>query len=51
MMFRVPVDEPAFIYGDNQSVLVNLSMSGSTLKKKNQSINFYFVQEGCALDK
>jgi hypothetical protein len=49
-MFGIPVDEPAFVYGDNQSVLVNSSMPASTLKKKSQSIAFHFVREGCAAD-
>ena len=49
-MFGIPVDEPAFVYGDNQSVLVNSSMPASTLKKKSQAIAFHFVREGCAAD-
>ena len=49
-MFGIPVDGPAFVYGDNQSVLVNSSMPASTLKKKSQAIAFHFVREGCAAD-
>ena len=49
-MFSIPVDESAFIYGDNQSVLVNASAPESTLKKKSQSVAFYFVCEGSAAD-
>ena len=49
-MFGIPVGEPAFVYGDNQSVLVNSSMPASTLKKKSQLIAFHFVLEGCAAD-
>ena len=49
-MFGIPIDGPAFIYGDNQSVLCNTSMPKSTLKKKSQSIAFHFVREGCARD-
>ena len=49
-MFGIPVDEPAYVYGDNQSVLVNSSAPESTLKKKSQSIAFHFVREGCAAD-
>ena len=37
-MFGIPVDGPAFIFGDNQSVLCNTSMPESALKKKAQSI-------------
>ena len=39
-MMGIPVDEPTFVYGDNQSVLANTMMPGSTLKKKTQSIAF-----------
>ena len=49
-MFGILVDEPAFVYGDNQPVLVNSSMQVSTPKTKSQSIAFCFVQEGCAAD-
>ena len=49
-MFGIPVDGPAFIFGDNQSVLCNTSMPESTLKKKAQSIAYHFVREGCAVD-
>ena len=50
LMFGIPVDEPVFIYGDNQSVLVNASAPEFTLKKKSQSIYFHFIREGCATD-
>ena len=49
-MMGIPVDEPSFIYGDNQSVLCNTMMPESTLKKKTQSIAYHFVREGCARD-
>ena len=49
-MFGIPVNEPAFIFGDNQSVLANTTMPGSTLKKKSNSIAFHFIREGCARD-
>ena len=45
-MFGIPVDEPAFICGDNQSVLINVSAPESTLKKKSQSVVYHFVREG-----
>ena len=48
--FGIPVNAPAFIYGDNKSVLVNSSALESTLKKKSQSIAFHFIREGCAAD-
>ena len=49
-MFGIPVDEPVFIYGDNQSVLVNASAPESTIKKKSQIIAFHFIREVCATD-
>ena len=41
---------PTFIYGDNQSVLANITIPDSMLKKKSQSIAYHFVQEGTAWD-
>ena len=49
-MFGIPVYEPVFIYGNNQSVLINASAPESKLKNKSQSIAFHFIQEGCATD-
>ena len=47
----IPVEDPTFIFGDNQSVLANTTIPESMLKKKTQSIAYHFVQEGCARDK
>ena len=41
---------PAFIYGDNQSVLANTTMPHSMLKNKSNSIAYHFVREGSAWD-
>ena len=49
-MFGIYVDEPVFIYGYNQSVLVNASAPESMLKKKSQSTAFHIIREGCATD-
>ena len=49
-MMGIPVDEPAFIFGDNQSVLANRTIPESRMKKKTQSIAYHFVQEGSARD-
>jgi hypothetical protein len=49
-MMGIPCEGPAYIYGDNQSVLANTTIPDSTLKKKSQSIAFHFVREGCARD-
>ena len=49
-MMGIPCDYPSYIYGDNQSVLVNSSVPTSTLKKKSCSIAYHFVREGVAAD-
>ena len=49
-MMGIPVEGPAYIQGDNQSVLANTSIPDSTLKKKSQSIAYHYVREGCARD-
>jgi hypothetical protein len=49
-MMDITVDEPAFVFGDNQSVLVNTTALGSTLKKKSNAIAYHFVWEGCTRD-
>ena len=42
-MFGIPVEEPSYMYGDNQSVLAGSTRSESTLKKKAQIIAFHFI--------
>ena len=49
-MLGIPVNGPALIAGDNQSVLANATIPDSTLKKKSQSIAYHFVREGVARD-
>jgi hypothetical protein len=49
-MMGVPCDGPAYIKGDNQSVLANTTIPDPTLKKKSQSIAYHFVREGAARD-
>ena len=49
-MLGIPVNGPALIAGDNQSVLANTTIPDSTLKKKSQSIAYHFVREGVARD-
>ena len=44
------MDECAYIYGDNKSVLVNSSVPYSQLKKKSNTVTFHHVREGSALD-
>ena len=49
-MFGIPVSEPAFIFGDNQSVLCNTTKSELMIKKKAHSVSYHFIREGCAKD-
>ena len=49
-MMGIPVDEPTFVFGDNQSVLCNTTSPASTLKKKSNAIAYHFVREGVARD-
>ena len=49
-MMGITVDEPAFVFGDNQSVLANTTNPTSTLKKKSNAIAYHFVCECVARD-
>jgi hypothetical protein len=49
-MMGITVDEPAFVFGDNQSILANTTAPASILKKKSNAIAYHFVREGCARD-
>jgi hypothetical protein len=49
-MLGIPVEEPAFVFGDNKSVLSNTTVPGSMLKKKMNSLSYHFIREGCARD-
>ena len=50
-MMGIPVEGPAYVHGDNQSVLCITSRPDSTLKKMSQSIAFHFIHEGVTRDK
>jgi len=47
-MMGIPVEGPAFVYGDNQSVLANTTKPGSVLKKKSNTFAYHFICKGCA---
>ena len=49
-MMGLSVENPCFIYGDNQSVLWNTSVPESTLKKKTASVAYHYVREGVSAD-
>ena len=42
-MMGIPCDFPAFVYGDNHSVLVNSSCPDSFLRKKSSHVAYSFV--------
>ena len=44
-MLGVEVDGPADLFGDNMSVVLNVSLPASALKKKHQSIAYHRVCE------
>ncbi len=41
-MMGITVDEPSYVFCDNQSVLANTSAPASTLKKKSNAIAYHF---------
>ena len=47
----IPCDFPAYVYDNNQYVLVNSSKTFSMPKKKSSSIAYHFFREGVAKDK
>ena len=49
-MMGIPVNNPAFIHGDNKSVLWNTTVPESTLKRKSSSVAYHFVREGVSKD-
>ncbi len=49
-MMGIPVEEPAFVFGNSQSDLANTTRPESQLKKKTQSIAYHHVRKGCAKD-
>jgi len=44
----VQADGPTHMRCDNQSVVTNVSVPASTLKKKNNAVAFHFVRENAA---
>ncbi len=47
-MFGIPIDGPANVYFDNQSVVTNASKPESTLKKNHNAIAYHRVREAAA---
>ena len=50
IIMGIPVEDPTYVCGDNQSVLANTTMPKSTIKKKSNVIVFHFVREWSARD-
>ena len=47
-MLGVPIEGPAIMFGDNQSVVMTWILSISTLKKKHNAIAYHRVREAVA---
>ena len=47
-MLGIPLDGPANVFGDNQSVINNATIPESPLKKKHVAICYHRVREACA---
>ena len=47
-MMGIRVEGPAYIVGDNQSVLANTTNPGSVSKKKCAAVAYHLVREGVA---
>ena len=47
-MFGIPIDGPANIFCDHQSVVTNVSTPDSVLKRKHNSIAYHFCREAIA---
>ena len=49
-MMGIPVETPIYLYGDNQSMLANMTIPDSALNKKSQSIAYHFICERAVRD-
>ena len=49
-MMGIPCEVSAYIFGDKKSLLYNISIPDSMLKKKSQIITYHLVHEGAARD-
>ena len=47
-MLGVPMEGPTIVLGDNNSVVLNVSLPSSTLKKKHNSVAFHRIREAVA---
>jgi hypothetical protein len=49
-MMGIPVDGPAYVYGDNMSVIHNTQRPESMLKKKSNSVCYHYCRESVAMN-
>ena len=50
-MMGVPISGPAYVYGDNMSVINNTSRPESVLRKESNSICYHAVRESVTMGK
>jgi hypothetical protein len=48
-ILRWAVERPTYFFGDNMSVIMNISIPESVLKKKSNSIAYHCVREAVAM--
>jgi hypothetical protein len=49
-MMGIPIDGPAYVYGDNMSVIHNTQRPESMLNKKSNSVCFHYARESVAMN-
>jgi hypothetical protein len=47
-MLGAPLDGPAWMFGDNESVITNSTIPKSLLKKRHNALSYHRVREACA---
>ena len=47
-MLGVPVEGPSWLFGDNESVVINSTIPSSTLKKRWNALSYHRVRESAA---
>ena len=47
-MLGVPINGPALLLGDNNSVVLNTTFPSSQLKKKHNAVSYHRVRHACA---
>ena len=50
MITGIMVNSPCFIYGNNQSLLWNTSLTKYVLKKETWSVAYHYIREGVSVD-